>query len=111
MYNMGQRLAQRRKALNLTQERLAEKAGVSTQMISNMELGKKAVRPENLFNICEALDLSVDYALSGWGEDKSEKENEERIRNINFITDCFDNMTSAEIRVIKDLIECMQAKK
>ena len=45
---MGQRIMVRRKALRMTQEEMAEKLGVSTQMISNLELGKKAIRPENL---------------------------------------------------------------
>lgn len=39
---MGQRIMQRRKALRMTQEELAEKLDVSTQMISNLELGKKS---------------------------------------------------------------------
>lgn len=41
--DMGQRIMIRRKALRMTQEELAEKLGVSTQMISNLELGKKAI--------------------------------------------------------------------
>ena len=49
---MGRRIMCRRKALRMTQEELSEKLGVSTQMISNLELGKKAIRPENLSKIC-----------------------------------------------------------
>ena len=44
---MGQRILARRKSLRMTQEELSEKLDVSTQMISNLELGKKAIRPEN----------------------------------------------------------------
>ena len=62
---MGQRIMVRRKSQRLTQEELAEKIGVSTQMISNLELGKKAIRPENLAKICEVLDLSADFVLTG----------------------------------------------
>lgn len=39
--DMGRRIMVRRKSLRMTQEELAEKLGVSTQMISNLELGKK----------------------------------------------------------------------
>lgn len=62
---MGNRIYLRRKALHLTQEELAERINVSTQMISNLETGKKAIRPENLSKISIALDISADYILTG----------------------------------------------
>ncbi len=62
---MGERIYKRRKALKITQEELAESIGVSTQMISNLELGKKAIRPENLIKISCALQISTDYILTG----------------------------------------------
>lgn len=63
--DMGQRIMLRRKTLRMTQEELAEKLGVSTQMISNLELGKKAIRPENLAKLCSVLNLSADFVLTG----------------------------------------------
>lgn len=63
--NMGMRISQRRKELQLTQEKLAEKMGVSLQTISCIELGKKAIRPENLANLCLHLNISADYVLYG----------------------------------------------
>lgn len=62
---MGKRIHEKRKALNFTQEQLAEKMDVSTQMISNLELGKKAIRPENLVKLCDALNCSADFLLTG----------------------------------------------
>lgn len=62
---MGKRVSIRRKSLNLTQETLAEKMNVSIQMISNLELGKKAIRPENLAKLCGILNISADYLLTG----------------------------------------------
>ena len=62
---MGSRISARRRLMRLTQEELAEKINVSTQMISNLETGKKAIRPENLLKICVALDVSADYLLTG----------------------------------------------
>ncbi|MEY8355165.1 helix-turn-helix transcriptional regulator [Lachnospiraceae bacterium 54-53] len=63
--SMGKRITTRRKQLRLTQEELAEKAGVTPQMISTAELGKKALRPENILKISMALDVSADYLLTG----------------------------------------------
>ena len=65
LIDMGIRIAQRRKELRLTQEQLAEKMGVSLQTVSCIELGKKAIRPENLANLCTCLQISADYVLYG----------------------------------------------
>lgn len=65
LVNMGNRIVERRKELKITQERLAEKVDLSVQSISCIEKGKKAVRPENLANICTALKVSSDFILFG----------------------------------------------
>ena len=62
---LGHRASLRRKALGYTQEQLAEKINVSVQMISNLESGKKAIRPENIVKLCTALEISADYLLTG----------------------------------------------
>ena len=58
---IGVRINARRKELGFTQEQLAEQMEVSIQMISNLELGKKAIRPENLVKLCSVLNISADY--------------------------------------------------
>ena len=63
--NMGERIMTRRKQLRMTQEELADRMDVSTQMISYAEQGRKAIRPENLIKLCAALDISADYILTG----------------------------------------------
>lgn len=67
---MGARISAKRKELKLTQEKLAELMDVSVQMISNLELGKKAIRPENLIKLSEVLHTSTDYLLSGQSTEK-----------------------------------------
>lgn len=62
---IGKRILERRKQLRLTQDELAEKAEVTPQTISTAELGKKALRPENIIRISAALDISTDYLLLG----------------------------------------------
>ena len=62
---IGARISARRRELNITQEQLAEKMDVSIQMISNLEKGKKAIRPENLIKLCETLGVSADFVLRG----------------------------------------------
>ena len=70
---IGERIFARRRSLKLTQEDVAEKMNVSIQMISNLELGKKAIRPENLIKISSILKISTDFILKG--EDSSEENN------------------------------------
>lgn len=62
---IGNRILNRRKQLRMTQEELAEKAGVTPQTVSSAELGKKALRPENIIRVCSALGISTDYLLLG----------------------------------------------
>ena len=65
VHEMGKRISARRKELRLTQEELAEKAGLTSQTISTAETGSKALRPENIARLCEALDTSADFLLFG----------------------------------------------
>ena len=62
---IGMRIWESRKQMRFTQEELAEKAGVTSQTISNAEHGTKALRPENIVKICTALEISTDYLLLG----------------------------------------------
>lgn len=65
LLQIGKRILDRRKQLRLTQEELAEQANITPQTISSAELGKKALRPENIIKICTALNISTDYLLRG----------------------------------------------
>ena len=80
--NIGQRISERRKELHLTQEKLAEQMDVSIQMISNLELGKKAIRPENLVKVCNVLEVSADYILTGMRSDHEIMELTEKIARL-----------------------------
>ncbi len=63
--DIGTRICSRRKELNLTQEQLAESMNVSIQMISNLERGNKAIKIDNLLNLCDILKVSTDFILTG----------------------------------------------
>ncbi len=62
---MGARIQSRRKQLGYTQEQLAEMMNVSIQMISNLERGNKAIRIDNLVRLCQILNVTTDYILTG----------------------------------------------
>lgn len=80
---IGKRIALRRKELNITQEQLAETIGLSLQSISCIELGKKGIRPENLINLCLALNSTSDYFLFGKRSENQMKPLEQKISTLN----------------------------
>lgn len=98
--NMGARISQRRKEIHLTQEQLAEKMGVSLQTISCIELGKKAIRPENLANLCICLDISSDYILYG-------KRNESQM---NELTTKLSMLTPKEYESIQSIVDILSER-
>ncbi|WP_425803118.1 helix-turn-helix domain-containing protein [Desulfitobacterium sp. Sab5] len=62
---LGERIAKRRKVLNLTQDDVAEATGLSNNHISNIENNHSIPSIETLIKICEALDITPDYFLLG----------------------------------------------
>lgn len=98
---MGHRIMCRRKILRMTQEELSEKLGVSTQMISNLELGKKAIRPENLAKVCEVLELSADFVLTGSNTKTA----------VDSVAEKLLLLTKEELQMVSDIIDYMNSKK
>ena len=77
---LGISIASLRKLRGMSQEALAEKAEVTTQFVSYAESGKRAMRPENLLKISEALGVSADYLLTGDMIDKDSLLLSEKLR-------------------------------
>ena len=98
---MGQRIIIRRKALRMTQEELSEKLGMSTQMISNLVLGKKAIRPENLARVCDVLDLSADFVLTGSNTKTA----------VDVVAEKLTQLTAEELKLVSDMVDYMNNRK
>lgn len=79
---LGVRISQKRKALGITQEDLAEKLDVSVQFISYIERGQKGVGLENLVKLSQLLNTSCDYLLTGERNESDNTELFERIKNL-----------------------------
>ena len=62
---IGLRIMQRRKELGLSQEKLAEKLGISKNHLSNIERGKYIPTTEFIFKICKTMGNTPDYYLIG----------------------------------------------
>ena len=62
---IGQRLQNRRKELRMTQEVLAEKAGITVVYLSKIENGHVRPTLELLDELCAALQYDLGMALTG----------------------------------------------
>ena len=90
---MGERIHKRRKDLNLSQEKLAETAGISPRTILTAENGQKALRPENIVSICKVLDMDVEYLLTGVVSEKSIFSNDE-----------IKKMSAGQLKELKEIV-------
>ena len=88
----GARIRESRERLNLTQEELAEKSGLTVNYIARVERGEAFPRMENMINIINALGVSADaifcdvicqsedYPVSSLGKDLESLPKEEKQR-------------------------------
>lgn len=62
---LGQRIRERRKTLDITQERLARILEVTPQHISAIEKGKRVPSLAFIIKMAKELGVSIDYLVSG----------------------------------------------
>ncbi len=60
---LGKRIKTQRKLLGLTQEQLAEQAGISCSFMGHIERGTRKLSVDSLVRIADALHLSCDTLL------------------------------------------------
>ena len=70
MPTVGERVKTRRLELGLSQDALAEKAGISKSFLSDLENDKRSVGAENLLDIARALGVSLDLLMTGEASEK-----------------------------------------
>lgn len=62
---IGRRIYERRKQLNITQEKLSELANTTPQAISNYERGERELKASIIIKLASALNTTTDYILTG----------------------------------------------
>lgn len=63
--DLGRTIAARRKKLGVSQQELAELAGVSVRVLSSLERGKPTIRLDTLVPVLDALGLELQAPLRG----------------------------------------------
>jgi len=61
---IGQNISECRKAMHLTQEQLAELAGISQQFLSKIEGGKGIPSVTTIMSLCDAMDVEANRLLT-----------------------------------------------
>ena len=61
--DIGRRIRQRRQVLGLTQESLANNAGIETPTLNRIENNRTKIRLDSLIKIANALEVSTDELL------------------------------------------------
>ena len=73
-YNdIGNRIAARRKELNLTQEAVTNLTNISTNQLSNLENNRSVPTVETILKLSEAFKVTPDYFLLGIVKSMDEK--------------------------------------
>jgi transcriptional regulator with XRE-family HTH domain len=65
MTSVGERIKQRRQELGLSQDALAQRAGISKSFLSDLETGKRSVGAETLLDLGRAMGVSLDFLMTG----------------------------------------------
>lgn len=80
---IGRRIAKRRKELGLKQYEVCEMIDVNYKYISNLETGRSAPSLELIMSLCEALQTTPDYFLTGTEKNRSvDKKMSEKISGL-----------------------------
>lgn len=94
---MGKRMTARRKELGLTQEAVADMAGIAHQQYNKAENGKCCLSADSLFRITSVLKISADYLLTGRSTDPRYQET----------IDILNKLTEHQLVLANQMLQCL----
>lgn len=104
-YNLiGKRLAAARKEKGITQEKLAEKANLSSNYLSHIETSRSIPSLETLMALCVALDVTPDSLLLGTAVSQDNY-------LVSDIAQQLEQCTESEKRIVYNLIDVMKKER
>lgn len=98
---VGRKIRDKRKALNITQEQLAEMCEVSPSYIGHIERGSRNLSMNTAVQLCSALEIGLDYLFL----DSAEKNSEIMNCIDSALKACPENQKSRFINTVKILAE------
>lgn len=97
-FEIGQRIRKYRKALNLSQEELAEKAGISTTHMSHIETGNTKLSLPVLVSLALILEVRTDDLLFDANTRNKSSVTEE-------ILELMDGCTAEQLKILYDILK------
>lgn len=97
---IGEKIKKIRLSKNLTQEYIANMADVNTSHISNIENNRVKVSLSTLVQICNALNVTVDYILSEEYKEPSTAIEQEILHELKL---CSDDTKEQVLKIVKAL--------
>lgn len=105
---IGRRIVEIRREAGLTQEQLAERAGISVVHLCNIELGKKTPGQTVLIRIAESLEVATDWILRAETPGAYAVANE-KIGDL--LEDCSNTEMQDFLRILEDVKRAVRRKK
>jgi transcriptional regulator with XRE-family HTH domain len=105
--SLGQRIAERRKALTVTQVELAERLGISQQAMNSFEKGRRRVPVSLLPVIAQELDTTLDALITSNATTTSIAKKRGPQKKIQQQMKLIETLPIAKQRVIAQLIDSM----
>jgi len=96
---VGRRIAKRRRELGYKQWFVTEKANLSDKYLSNIERGKSVMSIDVLMRLCQALEITPDYLLTGALENKTANDFE------NIISEKIHSLNQAKLKLTLSFID------
>lgn len=69
---IGTRVRKKREEFKLSREKVAEKIGISSRFLSDIELGNKGMSQQTLLALCDTLHTTPNYILLGIEQDQTD---------------------------------------
>lgn len=105
--DIGKRIREERKKLNMTQEQLAEKVGVGYKFIGQIERSERNASLEKLFKIAECLSVPIHNLLN---EYRTKRKNIKLDYLLSLVHNCTDDELDLIIDVIKSILAHVKKK-
>ena len=99
---VGKRIRELREKREMTREKLAKKAEITSKFLYEIENGKKGMSAGNLHKVAEALSTSCDYILLG--VHKTEDENRLEALYGDLLMNFRDEQRKEVIDILEDLL-------
>lgn len=102
---LGQRIAQARKSMDLTQTQVAEQIGLTQQTIAHYEVGRLRISVATLIRLSDILGYSLDELVYGEEIDKRKCKKRGPASKLEKLIDKIEELPRTKQQVVADMLE------